>query len=75
MNNFFGLLVLAFTLFGLFLFVGSNSMAQKNGFRHGGDLMDKKPEGYPTAVFGGGCFWCTESEYRALDGVLFTRTG
>ena len=75
MNNFFGLLVLTFTMFGLFLFVGSDSMANKNNFRHGSDLMSEKPEGYPTATFAGGCFWCTESEYRALDGVLFTRTG
>ncbi len=41
----------------------------------GKDIMDKKPEGYPAAVFAGGCFWCTESEYRRLDGVLFTRSG
>ena len=37
--------------------------------------MTEKPEGYPSAVLAGGCFWCTESEYRALDGVLFTRAG
>lgn len=41
----------------------------------GSDLMDKKPEGYPVATFAGGCFWCTESEYRAQTGVLFTRVG
>ncbi|MAF98936.1 MAG: peptide-methionine (S)-S-oxide reductase [Micavibrio sp.] len=38
-------------------------------------LMDKKPEGYPVAILAGGCFWCTESEYRAIDGVLYTRVG
>lgn len=37
--------------------------------------MDKKPEGYPAAIFAGGCFWCTESEYRHQPGVLFTRVG
>ena len=41
----------------------------------GGDLMSAKPEGYPVAIFAGGCFWCTESEYRAQPGVLFTRVG
>lgn len=46
------------------------ALAQK-----GKDLMDKKPEGYPVAIFAGGCFWCTESEYRAQDEVLFTRVG
>lgn len=38
-------------------------------------LMDHKPDGYPIAVLAGGCFWCTESEYRGLDGVLYTRVG
>lgn len=37
--------------------------------------MDKKPDGYPTVTLAGGCFWCTESEYRGLDGVLYTRVG
>lgn len=41
----------------------------------GDDLMSEKPEGYPTAVFAGGCFWCVESEFRALNGVLYTRAG
>ncbi len=55
----------------LFLFIGGATGAMVKGQ----DLMNKKPEGYPEAVFAGGCFWCTESEYRALDGVLFTRAG
>ncbi|MCB1562631.1 MAG: peptide-methionine (S)-S-oxide reductase MsrA [Alphaproteobacteria bacterium] len=37
--------------------------------------MDKKPENYPVATFAGGCFWCLESEFRALNGVLYTRVG
>ena len=41
----------------------------------GKDIMDTKPEGYPVATFAGGCFWCTESEFRELDGVLYTRVG
>lgn len=52
------------------LFLASAAMAQE-----GPDIMDKKPAGYPTAIFAGGCFWCTESEYRALPGVLYTRVG
>lgn len=43
--------------------------------KKGEDLMDAKPSEYPSAYLAGGCFWCTESEYRALDGVLFTRVG
>ncbi len=37
--------------------------------------MSTKPEGYPVATLAGGCFWCMESEFRALDGILFTRSG
>lgn len=41
----------------------------------GQDIRASMPEGYPSAVFAGGCFWCTESEFRGRDGVLFTRVG
>ena len=41
----------------------------------GEDLMTEQPDGYPTALFAGGCFWCLESEFRGLEGVLFTRAG
>ena len=37
--------------------------------------MDAQPDGYSVAYLAGGCFWCTESEYRALNGVLYTRVG
>ena len=49
------------------------------GVSKGMDVADTvkttKPEGFPTLTLGGGCFWCLESEYRALPGVLFTRVG
>lgn len=56
---------------GLILMMNPGATAQTKG----ADLMDIKPEGYPVAIFAGGCFWCTESEYRAQAGVLFTRVG
>lgn len=56
---------------GLIFIMNSRIAAAQKG----GDLMDTKPEGYPVAIFAGGCFWCTESEYRAQPGVLFTRVG
>ena len=39
------------------------------------DLMKEKPNGYPVATLAGGCFWCIESEFRELDGVLYTKVG
>lgn len=38
-------------------------------------VQDKLPVGAPYASFAGGCFWCMESEFRRLEGVLFTRSG
>jgi peptide-methionine (S)-S-oxide reductase len=38
-------------------------------------IMKEKPSNYPTAILAGGCFWCIESEFRALEGVLYTRSG
>lgn len=53
------------------IFINSHGQAMQKGQ----DLMTKKPENHPMATLAGGCFWCTESEYRALDGVLYTRVG
>jgi peptide-methionine (S)-S-oxide reductase len=33
------------------------------------------PEGQAAAVFAGGCFWCMEGPFDALDGVLSTTSG
>lgn len=67
------LLVFAFTCFGIILFAGGPARAGL--LKQGDSLMNEKPDGYESAVFAGGCFWCTESEYRALNGVLYTRVG
>jgi peptide-methionine (S)-S-oxide reductase len=65
--------IAAIALAAFILIIGAQVLHAKTG--QGADLMDKKPEGYPAAIFAGGCFWCTESEYRAQPGVLFTRVG
>jgi methionine-S-sulfoxide reductase len=39
------------------------------------DIKQTRPDGYPFATFAGGCFWCVESEFRRLDGVLYTESG
>lgn len=38
-------------------------------------IQEKRPEGYPSMVVAGGCFWCVESEFRRIEGVLYTRSG
>src|SRR5688572_15393380 len=40
------------------------------------DLPLASPGAAPTtAILAGGCFWCTEAVYRALDGVLTVTPG
>ena len=64
-------------LIGLtFIALNSPSLAVEGVLdRQGADLMTEKPEGYPVALLAGGCFWCLESEFRTLKGVLYTRSG
>ncbi len=38
-------------------------------------IMETMPENAAVATFAGGCFWCIESEFRSLNGVLFTLVG
>jgi len=58
------------TFIGLFsLSKGSHSMQTSS------TVQDKRPTENPYAILAGGCFWCIESEFRALDGVIFTESG
>lgn len=52
-----------------------NAQAQESLLLKGQDLLTQKPEGYPSLLVAGGCFWCLESEFRGQEGVLFTRSG
>ncbi len=39
-------------------------------------MSDDKPVATTeTAILGGGCFWCLEAVFRAMDGVLAVRSG
>lgn len=73
MKNLFLLVIFAFTCLTVILLSGGKGRATL--LEQGANLMTEKPTGYPTAVLAGGCFWCTESEFRALDGILFSRAG
>jgi len=47
-----------------------NSMDEKTD-----KSMTEMSEGTMTAVFAGGCFWCTESDFEKIDGVLEVVSG
>jgi peptide methionine sulfoxide reductase msrA/msrB len=38
-------------------------------------LMKTEPKDYKTATFAGGCFWCVESDFEKVDGVLEAISG
>lgn len=73
----FSILLLSLALFiALFLSLKTVTLANGGVLNHQGeDLIAEKPENFPIATFAGGCFWCLESEIRALNGVLYTRAG
>lgn len=62
-----------------FVFLNSDAFAIEGTLESkGADLQQEKPKNsadYPVATFAGGCFWCVESEFRAIDGIVFTRVG
>ncbi|MBU2550573.1 MAG: peptide-methionine (R)-S-oxide reductase MsrB [Proteobacteria bacterium] len=37
--------------------------------------MEEQREGLATALFAGGCFWCTESDFEKVDGVVEVISG
>ena len=68
--------ILVFAAVGVFAALASAvACSGESMIPKGHDIQASMPEGYPSAVFAGGCFWCTESEFRGLNGVLFTRVG
>ena len=47
-----------------------------NGFSaHAADTPPAKPESTATAIFAGGCFWCTEADFEKLPGVIAAESG
>jgi peptide-methionine (S)-S-oxide reductase len=36
---------------------------------------ESKPPALATAIFGGGCFWCSESDFEQIPGVLRVESG
>ena len=40
-----------------------------------GDKMSKNDNKLETATFAGGCFWCTESDFEKVEGVVDVISG
>ena len=56
------------------LFVGIQQVLSKDTMVD--NPMDASmPEGARSAVFAGGCFWCTESDFEKVDGVIEAISG
>jgi peptide methionine sulfoxide reductase msrA/msrB len=55
------------------LFFGSHQVRGMDGKTE--KKMDDKPQETRTAVFAGGCFWCTESDFEKVDGVTEAISG
>ncbi len=71
----YAFLIVALAAATLLVFRPPLFAGEPGGRKLSADLMPEKPEKYPVATLAGGCFWCTESEFRGLDGVLYTRVG
>ncbi len=52
------------SLISLFLIIGGTSMAN-----------EKINDNIETAIFAGGCFWCVESDFDKVNGVISTTSG
>lgn len=56
------------------LFIGFGQVLSKDNAMD--NAMDANPpEGTRAAVFAGGCFWCTESDFEKVDGVIEAISG
>jgi peptide methionine sulfoxide reductase msrA/msrB len=54
--------------------LGVSALSAEKG-SSGGTMMDKKEKALRQATFAGGCFWCTESDFEKVDGVVEALSG
>ena len=66
------ILITIMIIFGLILagFQKSNNLQEKMD-----TTMDKKQKNLSEATFAGGCFWCVESDFEKIDGVVEAISG
>ena len=63
----FALIIAPLAYFGL--------TKQSKGMEVATTIKADKPDNLPIATLAAGCFWCVESEFRALEGVVYTISG
>lgn len=61
------IILLVAVLFGYNQVISMDKASQKE--------MNDKPQQTQEAVFAGGCFWCTESDFEKVDGVIEAISG
>ncbi len=61
------LFILSVTFFGYKQVIGMNE--------HTSETTNPTPQQTRTAVFAGGCFWCTESDFEKVEGVIEAVSG
>ena len=66
------LLITIIVLFGFILFGFQKITDQK---QEPSIAMDEKYDNLPKATFAGGCFWCVESDFEKVDGVVEAISG
>ena len=66
------LIILATFLIGVVLFGFQKSNEKQN---EKSPLMKSESKNYKTATFAGGCFWCVESDFEKIDGVVEAVSG
>jgi len=62
---------IVFSIFTV-IFLGLNTAGGTDNMEK---TMTEKPEKTASAVFAGGCFWCTESDFEKIEGVVEAISG
>jgi peptide methionine sulfoxide reductase msrA/msrB len=65
----------AIFLIGIVLFGFQESNDKQLKQEEKSSLMKTEPNNYKTATFAGGCFWCVESDFEKVDGVIEAISG
>ena len=65
----------AILLIGIVLFGFQKINAKQLKQKEKSSLMKTEPKNLKTATFAGGCFWCVESDFEKVDGVVEAISG